>query len=84
MLIVAIILLAVIVMALLFRPKRSAPAAALDHRRDDGIIFGETPGDLRMSGPLPGDMSAEDFTPGDGDFGGGGSSDSWDAGDSGD
>jgi uncharacterized membrane protein YgcG len=84
--IIAIIILAVLLILLLFRPQRSfdprSPPVELRRRDDsDGIIFGETPGGLWEGGPLPEETG---FTPGGGDSGGGGASGDWGRSDGGD
>ena len=83
MLVIAIIILAVVLLALISKRKPAPPGPATDDaQRDraanDGMIFGETPADVREGGELP-----DDVTPGCGDFGGGGSSGGWDSGDGG-
>ena len=64
-------------------PERPAPGTArtidADRRRDDGIVI------LPIDAPNAGDdltLSDDAFTPGGGDFGGAGSSGSWDSSDS--
>ena len=79
MFILAIIILAVVLLALISkrRPAPLDPATdeaqrQRDRAANDGPILGEAPGGLGDDGKLP-----DDFTPGGGDFGGGGSSGSW-------
>jgi hypothetical protein len=80
--IIAIIILAVILLALLWRPRQPV-------RRDDGLDYiggnitniDDPSGGYGWPGviePAPSDDDRDDFTPGGGDFGGGGSSGSWD------
>jgi uncharacterized membrane protein YgcG len=73
MLIIVIIMLAVILLALLVRPVRKPSTAG---KARDRAAAGD-------AGVVP-TSSTSDFTPGGGDFGGAGSSGSWDADSSGD
>ncbi len=82
MTIVAILLLAAVLFILVGRWRRAAPRPArtvgADRRRDDGIVI------LPLDAPNAVDASTLDddaFTPGGGDFGGAGSSGSWDSSD---
>ena len=87
MIVIAITLLAILLFILLLVPRRPAPppaplpepsASPLTRRRNDasdGLIYGESPDGSWQGGALP-----DDFSPGGGDFGGGGASGEWDAG----
>ncbi len=76
--IITIIILAVLLVLLMFRPRRRAEPEVLpvDPRRDDrdAMIFGETPGGLWPGGAV---ADAPPIEPGGGDFGGGGASGDW-------
>lgn len=83
MTIVAILLLAAVLFILVGRWRRAAPGSArtvdADQRRDDGMVI------LPLDAPDAGDgltLDGDAFTPGGGDFGGAGSSGSWDSSDS--
>ena len=73
--------LALVLLLLLARPKRKAPQPMKPPLRrgdDDTLIYGHTPNGTWEGGKLP-----EGFTPGGGNFGGAGSSGSWDSSDGG-
>ena len=82
--IIAIINLAVLLLLLLFRPRRSIGARSPVEQRhregSGGPSHGETPGALWQADRLPGAKAME---PGNGDFDGGGASGDW-GGDGGD
>lgn len=71
MLIVAIIILAIVLLVLLSRPRRGASSP---------LPFDQRMGESETAGvavPERDDGDRSDFTPGGGDFGGGGSSGGW-------
>ena len=85
--IIAIIILAVLLVLLLFRPQRGAGRRPVEPRwqddsvgDNDGGNFGQMPVSRWDAGPMSDETG---FTPGGGESGGGGASGDWGFGDSG-